>query len=677
MARYNYIPNRVIDTNGISDGASIFFYLSGTTTKISIYSTDDLSTPIANPHIVPAGAEVIPIYFAQDPEDIRVRVVSDRGEVISDDDPYDDFVTGSELGPIQDAIDALQGSVGSAIALGQFNRILSKLDSQSADANLVILTDSTGDETSEWIYLLFSGSVAAAYPEWTIKILYWSESSYAAATTIQTGTGTRTLTVWAAAVAGSIANRFAGTDFTAAVVTPTPDAVMLSYGHNADIQGVGPYTSATIRQLSWFNAIADRLDKGLPNVPVVMIGQNPTINNNGSNPAGTDDGFMRRRLELLFPLAARRGWGVINVHDAFLQSSTPLANLLVDSTHPNAAGSQLWADVVWGVMRASRGAQDAGGVVPGRLMKAWRSYADFNTWSKGNITLTQQTTAGRFETRPDAATATITSTAGLGYIYITAASAADMPALRGRYVTFAVWMHIPVASETNAGRIEIVDSGSTTVSQGPVRGDGFAVFTVTHLVDAAATSLVVNVYSAEAAFSPASVVDIDRASLSLGLDPIDPITAEDPVAAPTLPPFRGALVKKNADQTTANYAGGANVAWDAEVYDTDAFHDNVTNNTRLTVPSGVTKVRLSAQVRYSNGTNNEFAALAINKNGAGYDGQAYQVVASPTGAGSVSVGTGVLTVTAGDYFEANFQMQADTSITVAAGLSWFSIEVVE
>ena len=574
--------------------------------------------------------------------------------------------------------DVMQSYVaGSIVALGQFNRLMSKMDSQSADANVVILGDSTGDETSEWIYLLFSGNVATSYPEWTINIRFWSGSSYAAATTIQTGTGPRTLTVWAAAVAGSVANRFAGSDFTAAVVTPNPDAVMLSYGHNADIQGVGPYTSVTIRQLSWFNAIADRLDKGVPNIPVVLIGQNPTTNDNGSNPPGTDDGFMRRRIELLFPLAARHGWGVINVHDAFLESPLPLSSLLADNTHPNAAGSQLWANTVWGVLRASRGGQEAGGDVQGQMLKAWRSYADFNTWSKGNITLTQQTAPGRFDTRPNAATATITSTAGQGYIYLTVATAADMPALVGRYVTFAVWMHIPVASEVNAGRIEILDGFTTSVSQGPVRGDGFAVFTVSILVNSAATSLVVNVYSAEAAFSPASVVDIDRASLSLGLNPVDPITAEDPPAAPVLPAFRGALVKKNANQTGANYAGGANVAWDTETYDTSAFHDNVTNNSRLTIPSGVTKARLSAQMRYTNGTNGEFVALAINKNGAGYDGQAYQVVASPTGAGSVNVGTGVLNVTPGDYFEANFQVQTDTSVDIQAGLSWFSIEVVE
>lgn len=575
-------------------------------------------------------------------------------------------------------IDNINIDADGLMALGSFNRFMSKLDSQSADANIVIATDSTGNGPSNWPYLLFAGSVADAYPEWTILIRFWSGSAYAAATTLQTGTGSRMLTVWVAAVDGSIANRFAGEDFEPAILDPNPDVIMLSYGHNADIQGTGPYTSLTYRQLSWFGGIADALDKNVPNIPVILIGQNPTNNDNGSNPLGTDDGFMRRRLDILFPMASRQKWGVINVHDAFLQYPLPLADLLLDNTHPNLIGSTLWADVVWETMRASRGAQLAGAGVTSRLLKAWRSFADFDTWSKGNVEITEQTTTGRFDSRPNAATVTIDNTAGLGYMYTIALTAEDMPAVQGRWVNFAIWAHVPDSSEVSTLRVDMVDSGGTAIFQGPVRGDGFAVFVAPKFIAENATSLTINVYAAETAFSPASYFDADRASLSLGLGPIDPITAEDPVVIPPpAPPFRGALVKKNANQTGANYVGGANVAWDGESYDTSGFHDNVTNNSRLTVPSGVSRVRLGAQMRFTNGTAGEFSALTINKNGLGYEGQPYLVIASPTGAGSNQVSSPVLSVSPGDYFEANFQIQTDTSVDIQAGLSWFSIEVVE
>lgn len=86
MARYTYIPNRVIDTNGISDGANIYFYATGTLTPVTVYSDAALTTPVSNPYPVAAGAAVPALYYAED--DVRVRVVDSGGSVISDDDPW-------------------------------------------------------------------------------------------------------------------------------------------------------------------------------------------------------------------------------------------------------------------------------------------------------------------------------------------------------------------------------------------------------------------------------------------------------------------------------------------------------------------------------------------------------------------------------------------------------------
>lgn len=93
--RYIYIPNRVIDLNGISDGASIYFYEVDSTTPVSIYSDSDLSTPVSNPYIVDAGAPVPALYYSED--EVRVKVISEAGEVISDDNPYTFYLTLSDL----------------------------------------------------------------------------------------------------------------------------------------------------------------------------------------------------------------------------------------------------------------------------------------------------------------------------------------------------------------------------------------------------------------------------------------------------------------------------------------------------------------------------------------------------------------------------------------------------
>jgi len=47
------------------------------------------------------------------------------------------------------------------------------------------------------------------------------------------------------------------------------------------------------------------------------------------------------------------------------------------------------------------------------------------------------------------------------------------------------------------------------------------------------------------------------------------------------------LLKKNVDQTAADYSAGPAVTWDTEVYDTDGFHDTGSDTHRITIPSAV------------------------------------------------------------------------------------------
>lgn len=107
--RYRYIPNRVIDTNGISDGATIYVYDTGTTTPVTLYSDEALSVEVSNPYTVAAGAAVPELYHNASGE-VRVRVVQDDGTVISDDDPYDRPISGVELA--SDAVNEGAGLVG-------------------------------------------------------------------------------------------------------------------------------------------------------------------------------------------------------------------------------------------------------------------------------------------------------------------------------------------------------------------------------------------------------------------------------------------------------------------------------------------------------------------------------------------------------------------------------------
>lgn len=137
MTMIQYIPNRVIDTDGISDGASIYVYESGGTTLVNLYSDEDYSTPVSNPYIVAGGAGV-PVLHTNHDGDVRLRVVATSGDVPMDIDPYNPFVTLTEL----------NDGDGSEIGIGNGYNLQYILE--TADRSIYFATtgsDSTGDGT--------------------------------------------------------------------------------------------------------------------------------------------------------------------------------------------------------------------------------------------------------------------------------------------------------------------------------------------------------------------------------------------------------------------------------------------------------------------------------------------------------------------------------------------------
>lgn len=126
------------------------------------------------------------------------------------------------------------------------------------------------------------------------------------------------------------------------------------------------------------------------------------------------------------------------------------------------------------------------------------------------------------------------------------------------------------------------------------------------------------------------------------------------------------------------------LGFDQEDHDDESIHDNVTNNSRLTVPTGVTRVRLTGQVAWSNMTSNA-AGASIYKNGVttfvGYPrAYSYPVVGGGTGIVQVLASV-ILNVVAGDYFEIKVYQDtggAETVIGNANGnQTFFSMELIK
>lgn len=81
--------------------------------------------------------------------------------------------------------------------------------------------------------------------------------------------------------------------------------------------------------------------------------------------------------------------------------------------------------------------------------------------------------------------------------------------------------------------------------------------------------------------------------------------------------FVGARVYHSATQAIANNTETA-LAFDSEQFDTDAFHDTVTNNSRLTIPAGKAgKYLVGGAVNWSTNSLGTTAYASIRKNGTG------------------------------------------------------------
>jgi len=99
------------------------------------------------------------------------------------------------------------------------------------------------------------------------------------------------------------------------------------------------------------------------------------------------------------------------------------------------------------------------------------------------------------------------------------------------------------------------------------------------------------------------------------------------------------------------------LAFDSESYDTDAIHDNSINNQRLTVPAGITEIKLGAIVQFDSNTTGVRRA-AISKNDettfpAGVPGLPFVELPAGVGGGVptiINIVSSKINVVATDYF---------------------------
>lgn len=151
--------------------------------------------------------------------------------------------------------------------------------------------------------------------------------------------------------------------------------------------------------------------------------------------------------------------------------------------------------------------------------------------------------------------------------------------------------------------------------------------------------------------------------------------------------FKGALVTRTTDLTITHNVWN-HISWDAETYDTDTFHDNATNNKRLTVPAGVTRIRLHCHIAVQVGSTGNIS-VGISKNDETTTPTGVAGLVRPTlpsaanGTHHFNLITAPITVIPTDYFTVAVLQQSGSDGTVfsdysvATGYeSQFSMEVL-
>jgi len=143
--------------------------------------------------------------------------------------------------------------------------------------------------------------------------------------------------------------------------------------------------------------------------------------------------------------------------------------------------------------------------------------------------------------------------------------------------------------------------------------------------------------------------------------------------------FSGVVLSKSANQTISTSSATA-VTFDTESIDSNGYHDNVTNNSRITIPSGKAgKYWVSTQLSYAPNTTG-YRSINIRKNGT-VTGGMYTAPIGGASWNSIISFVQVIDCAVGDYLEiftvqtsgGNLNLTGDNDSTLITNFQAFLI----
>ena len=339
------------------------------------------------------------------------------------------------------------------------------------DVYIIVTGDSTGNEQTEWVYLMAQW-LATQCPTHTIKYRLFNDgtTSWDSYSTLQTGTGPAlpyTLTPFTiyidnGSVSGTNTFYTQGARESAFWTGNDYDLAFVNYGHN-----LGTAMTESIAMPEWVVALS-HVRLMAPRAGMLVTLQNPRssvtgdINTNGSAQSARMVAAWRKVVELI-------GAGVIDVYTAF--STNPnYPSLMADETHPSPAGSLVWLEEVKRVMAEPvRMTGDAPlgynplaelrpNFAPNPRFSTWTSSTP-DGWAFTNCTATKDlgiTDGSLYSMR-----LTVTAAGA----QVTADVSSYLKQLSGKTITFVARVWRPSNLGLLGGRIELISTDDVTSSE--------------------------------------------------------------------------------------------------------------------------------------------------------------------------------------------------------------------
>jgi hypothetical protein len=404
-------------------------------------------------------------------------------------------------------------------------KMLSKLENSYGDATVFVCSDSTGNETDEWVYL-YAQWLAEKYPLYGVKYYLWDVTggtSYLAVNDIQATTNGFYISIYNGAISGSKISHLMGSKFNVAVRDiPDADLIIINHGHN-HVNSYNKDTTAIVCQRvpQYLEAIAQILDRH-SGAGVIMLTQNPRTD-------GDDYKYVYRSI---IEAAAMINADIADSYAIYIKNGSPLDWYKDGLLHPSQLGAEmaylpaikaLHSSVIH---RESSVFSNAKNLLPQGDLSAFTG-TTLTGWDFGDLTMSKDTT--NYESNNGYSMKAVI--AGTKTAISLTMPTANLKGLKGRYCTLVCKVYIPtnrddaaVAQSSTVARARLITNSNAAnnyLANGDQR-DGWHYRMMTVYVSPTDTYLYAGLY-VDSAGLVGTAVSIDYMTLIKGRKPSLPV----------------------------------------------------------------------------------------------------------------------------------------------------------